>query len=294
MMDFRIDTFLVACRCLNFTKAAKQLNITQPAVTQHIHYIEAFYGVKLFQFEGKKMNLTNSGETLYQAAITMKHDEVYLKESISDINKRKKRLIFGTTLTIGEFVIAEHLKEYFKLYPDTEVRMILGNTSDLLRRIRLGEIDFALVEGNFNKQEYDYLSYSQERYIAVCGGEYVFDKQPEYLKDLLSTRLIVREQGSGTRQILEKNLETRNLGVKDFKHTAEIGGMNAIKSLVEFGCGITFLYEAAVKKELETRTLREIPLKDFQVLHDFAFIWNKGSIFSESYHEICNILKTKQ
>jgi DNA-binding transcriptional LysR family regulator len=291
MMDFRIDTFLAVCRCLNFTKAAEQLNITQPAVSQHIHYLEKFYGVKLFRFEEKKLYLTDTGEVLYQAAVTMKHDEIYLKENISDLNKSKKRLIFGVTLTIGEFVIAEHLKVYLDLYPDAKVKMILGNTSELLDKIRLGEIDFALVEGNFEKNKYDYLMYSQERYIPVCSKNYPFQRKSENLKDLLSERIIIREPGSGTREILEKNLETRNLGIDDFRYSVEIGGMNAIKSLVESGCGVTFLYEAAVKKELEKEVLREIKLKDFKVSHDFAFIWNKGSAFSESYHEICNILK---
>lgn len=277
---------------MNFTKAAEQLNISQPAVTQHIHYLEDFYGTKLIAYEGKRMFLTKAGEVLFQAAATMKHDEVYLKQSISDLNKRKKRLIFGATLTIGEFVIAEHLKEYLDLYPDTEIRMIVGNTRELLDKLSLGEIDFALVEGNFTKKDYDCMVYSQERYIPVCSSDYSFKKEPEQLIDLLSERIIIREKGSGTREILVKNLETRNLGIESFNHVVEIGGMNAIKSLVEAGCGITFLYEAAVKQELKIRSLKEIKLKDFYVIHDFEFIWNKGSAFSDNYREVCKLLKS--
>lgn len=293
MRDFRIDTFLAVCRHMNFTKAAEALNITQPAVSQHVHYLENFYGVKLFGYEGKKLYLTNAGDILYQAAIRMKHDDLYLKELINDSNKRKNRLIFGATLTIGEFVMAKHIKSYLDLYPDADVRMIVGNTSELLERLSLGEIDFALVEGNYAKKEYDYLVYSQERYIPVCGKNYTFQREPEKLADLLSERIVIRESGSGTREILERNLEYRNLEVKDFRYTVEIGGINAIKSLVKSGCGITFLYEAAVKKELQKGILREIKLKDFQVSHDFAFIWNKGSAFSENYREISKILKNE-
>lgn len=291
MMDFRINTFIAVCGCMNFTKTAQQLNITQPAVTQHIHYLEDFYRVKLFAYEGKKMYLTDAGKILYQASVTMKHDESYLTESIRDMNKRKRRLIFGATLTIGEFVMAEHINEYISLYPDIEVRMIVGNTSELLVMLKLNEIDFALVEGNFTKSKYDSMVFSQERYIPVCNMDYSFQREPEQLTDLLSERIIVREKGSGTREILEKNLEARNLGVEDFRHVVEIGGMNAIKSLVEDGCGITFLYEAAVRKELKAGILREIKLKDFNVTHNFEFIWNKGSAFSDNYREICKLLK---
>ena len=291
MMDFRIDTFLTVCRCMNFTRAAETLNITQPAVSQHIHYLEDFYCVKLFAYEGKKMSLTKAGDKLYQAAVTMKHDDLYLKESINELNQRKTRLIFGATLTIGEFVMPEHLKVYLNSYPNTDVRMIIGNTSDLLEKLRLGEIDFAIVEGNFAKNQYDYLVYSHNKYIPVCSRDYCFQKTPEELKDLLSGRIFVRENGSGTRKILEKNLETRNLEIGDFSYVVEIGGMNAIKAMVISGCGITFLYEAAVIKELESGILKEIKVGDFQVSHDFAFIWNKGSAFSENYRKIYEKLK---
>jgi len=108
---------------------------------------------------------------------------------------------------------------------------------------------------------------------------------------LLSERVFVRENGSGTREILEKNLETRNLVIGDFSYVVEIGGMNAIKAMVISGCGITFLYEAAVIKELESGMLREIKLGDFKMSHDFAFIWNKGSAFSENYKKIYEKLK---
>jgi len=289
LMDFRLDTFLEVCRHMNFTKAAKALNITQPAVSQHIQYLEDYYGVELFAFEGKKMRLTEAGKMLYQAATTIKHDDIFLKERINALKKGKNKLIFGATLTIGEFVMAKPIKSYLELHPDTQMRMIIGNTKELLEKLSLGEIDFALIEGNFDKKDYDYIVYSQERYIAVCR-DYKFEKEPERLTDLLSERLIVRESGSGTRRILEEYLEARNLGIGDFKSAVEIGGMTAIKSLVEYGCGITFLYEAAVKKELANGSLREIKLKDFQIFHDFSFIWNKGSVFSERYRKICEML----
>lgn len=199
IMDFRIDTFLAVCRHMNFTKAAKALNITQPAVSQHIHYLEDYYGVELFAFEGKKMRLTAAGKMIYQAAITIKHDHIFLKERINALKTGKNKMIFGATLTIGEFVIAKHIKSHLDLHPDTQVRMIIGNTSELLEKLCLGEIDFALVEGNFDKKDYDYLVYSQERYIAVCSKEYIFESEPERLKDLLSERIVVRESGSGTR-----------------------------------------------------------------------------------------------
>lgn len=293
MLDFRMDTFLMVCRYLNYTKAAEALNITQPAVSQHIHYLEEIYSVKLFSYEGKKLFLTEPGKSLYQAAITMKHDEQYLKEMLMDSEQRRNRLTFGATLTIGEFVMAQSLERYLRTYPDSQIQMVVGNTSELIELLDTGEIDFALVEGNYDKKKYNSQIFAQERYIPVCSKHHCFSKQPEKLADLLTERIIIREKGSGTREILERNLEYRNLEIVDFAKRVEIGGITAIKSLVEADLGITFLYEAAVRKELQQGEISEIELKDFKVSHDFAFIWNKGSIFSQEYQHIFELLKQK-
>lgn len=83
MLDNRIYTFLAVCQEMNFTRAAKKLHITQPAVSQHIQYIERYYGVHAFRFEGKKLSLTPEGELLRSALLTMKNNEESLKTSLS-------------------------------------------------------------------------------------------------------------------------------------------------------------------------------------------------------------------
>ena len=75
MLDFRMETFLAVCRYMNFTRAAEKLNITQPAVSQHIRFLEKHYNTKLFRYEGKKLELTEAGEILKNASLTMMHDE---------------------------------------------------------------------------------------------------------------------------------------------------------------------------------------------------------------------------
>ena len=132
--------------------------------------------------------------------------------------------------------------------------------------------------------------YSRERYIGVCRKDYPFHKKVRRIEDLLPERVIIREPGSGTREIWENVLESKNLGVHDFRNVVEIGNINAIKQLVGDGLGITFLYQAAVQKELEEGLLAEIPLEDFHITHDFTFIWRKNSIFAEDYHELFELL----
>jgi DNA-binding transcriptional LysR family regulator len=164
--------------------------------------------------------------------------------------------------------------------------MIVGNTEELLHKLEEGEIDFALVEGYFVKNEYDFAVYSREKYICIAGRDYRLKKKPYVLEDLLQETLIIRERGSGTRDIFEKNLEKQNLTISDFNKVIEIGNINAIKCLVKNNNGITALYEIAVKDELKNGTLKKIEVEDLQKTHDFYFIWRKNSTFKSLYQEI--------
>ena len=286
MLDFRINTFLAVCKYMNFTKAAEALCITQPAVSQHIKYLQKSYQTKFFEYEGKKIKLTSSGKIFYQTVATMKNDEQYLKDKIINQNLGVKSLKFGATLTIGEFILPQKIGDYLNKNNNIQLTMIVENTKELLSKLDNGEIDFALVEGYFAKNQYDFTVYSTEKYICVSGKDYQFTKQPKVLEDLLKETLIIRENGSGTRDIFEKNLETQNLTLNDFSKVIEIGNINAIKCLVRNNNGITSLYEAAVKDELENGTLKKIEIQDLQKSHDFYFIWRKNSVFKDLYKKI--------
>ena len=232
MLDFRVDTFLAVCRCMSFTRAAAALHITQPAVSQHIRALEAQYGVRFFSFEGKKLTLTDAGRLFLRTATTMRHDAQHLRDALGSLSGGGRRLVFGATLTIGEYVMPAPLARLLAAEPNVSLRMVVANTAELLRGLDRGDIDFAIVEGFFEKSEYDSLSYLTERYVAVCAPGYRFRQPVHTLEDLLGERLLTREPGSGTREILERRLREHNLTVRDFRAVTEIGSLNAIKALV--------------------------------------------------------------
>ncbi|HIZ83021.1 MAG TPA: LysR family transcriptional regulator [Firmicutes bacterium] len=291
MLDFRMETFLTVCQTMHFTRAAELLHITQPAVSQHIRALEQEYGAALFLHEGKKLRLTEAGRLLWSAALTMRQDARLVKEQIGRLTGGQENLTFGATLTVGEFAMPRPLAAYLRRHPESRIQMQVADTKELLGKIDRGEIDFAIVEGFFPQSEYDSLVYSTEKFIPVCGRDYAFRRRVCRVEDLLEERLLVREEGSGTRHILETYLEGRNLRIADFSRRAEIGSIAAIKSLAAAGCGVTFLYEAAVRRELAEGSLQKIPLDDFAVHHDFSFIWRKNSLFAHRYKEIFSWLQ---
>lgn len=294
MLDHRVTTFLTVCKHMNFTKASEELNLTQPAVSQHIHYLEEMYGVKFFVFKGKKMFLTEAGNAFLNSAKTMQHNDICLKEKLEVMKQQRPLLNFGATLTIGEFLMPNCLTAYLKSHPNFMVKMQVANTKELLTKIDVGEIDFAFIEGYFSKEEYESILYSREEYIAICGADYPFKKEPIWLEDLFSERIIIREKGSGTREIFEKSISEQNVSVQDFRYVAEVGNIETIKQLTSNNLGITFLYRAAVAKELEEGVLRELVLKDFKSMHDFNFIWRRGSSFAGEYRAIFEEMKKLQ
>ncbi|MCR5666518.1 MAG: LysR family transcriptional regulator [Eubacterium sp.] len=290
MLDFRIHTFLTACETMNFTRAADELHITQPAVSQHIKYLEKYYGAKLFTQDGKKLLLTDAGRLLYEKMNLLKNDELKLVESLGEPANMPQTISFGVTMTIGEYAIADPISRYLAAHPKTDVKIHFANTSDLLSSLEQGVIDFALVEGYFPKEQYDSMVWQSVDFIAVCSAQHTFSKEPRYLKDLFNERILIREPGSGTRNILERNLAIHGYDVSHFTHYLQIENMHSIIQLLLLDCGITFLYKAAVKRELEEGTIREIKLRDFSMKHDFAFLWQKESIFSERIQKICSEL----
>lgn len=158
MLDFRVETFLAVCQTMNFTRAAEQLHITQPAVSQHIHALEEQYGTKLFRSQGKQLQLTESGRLFFRTAAAMHHDDLRLRETIHQENTRR-RLRFGATLTIGEYIMPAPLLRLLEREPDIQLYMLTANTQELLKLLDQGELDFAIVEGYFDKQAYDSLVY---------------------------------------------------------------------------------------------------------------------------------------
>ena len=286
MLDYRTETFLTVCKTLNFTTAAKQLNITQPAVSQHIHFLEKQYNTILFNYKNKELSLTPSGQILYKHLLTMKNNEQALMNEINNITSNIETLSIGVTMTIGEYAIVDKLANFIQNHPEINIHLHYGNTSKLLELLDQGQISMAIVEGNYPKENYSHIKYSTEDYIAVCAASHEFKNIPHTLHDLLDERLLVREQGSGTRHILQESLNVRGLSISDFKYYTQIENMHTIISLLKKDCGISFMYKTAVKEELQKGILKEIILDDFKLQHNFEFIWEKDSLFTDKYISI--------
>ncbi|MGN0153333.1 MAG: LysR family transcriptional regulator [Lachnospiraceae bacterium] len=284
MLDLRIQTFLAVCHCMNFTKAAEELNLTQPAVSKHIRYLEDFYGIKLFHYENRKLTLTEQGIFLRNAMESMYHDSLQVKDAIASLKKREQ-IKMGATLSIGGYYLPERLTVFLEKHPDMDISVTIASTEELLQKLDHGELAYILCEGNFNKQDYDYKLIKRSHLSIFCGAGYD-TKGITDIKSLFSHRIFLRERGSGTREIFEHYLNENGYSISSFFSCCEMNNPELILKLLSDGMGISVLYHDVGEQMLAEGRLKEISLRDFQLEHELNAIWNKGSIYGAHYGKL--------
>ena len=288
MLDYRSHTFLEVYRARSFSRAAKALHITQPAVSQHIRYLEQHYGAALFEKTTRGAKPTPAGDHLYRALSTMANDEERLRAELHALagEATPAPLRLGCTRTIADYVAPHLLACRATTQPVEPVNMRVGNTAELVQLMDAGTVDCALVEGSFDHMRFDSMVYSTEDYIAVASPDAAERMDIRSVHDLIGERLILREPGSGTREILERNLAAHDLALTDFAGTLELASIPAIIACVAAGAGITFLYRIAVERELAAGALVDITPADFTIRHDFTLIWQHGSSYATRYRAL--------
>jgi DNA-binding transcriptional LysR family regulator len=288
MLDIKIITFLKVCEHMNYTAAAKDLNLTQPAVSKHIHFLEEYYNVKLFEYHNRKLTLTKEGIYLKNAMNAMNHDAFRIKNEIIKTSQRRK-LKIGATLSIGSFYLPKTFIKYLKANADMDISLTIADTKELLRTLDGGELAFILCEGNFNKSDYSYKFLKNSQLRAFCGIDYDITGVKN-IQDLFCRRILLREKGSGTREIFEHFLKEKGYGVDSFESCCEINNAEFIVKMLEENMGFSVLYSDVCNKLVKEGRLKEIPLADMNLLHEFNAVWTKGSIHGGEYEEIIGSL----
>lgn len=282
MLDHRIDTFITLCETLSYTKTAKKLCITQPAVTQHIKYLESYYDCELFLYEGKQLSITTKGEELLELSLAMKSnvEKIYDKISFKKVGISHIRL--GATKSIADYIVPNAITNYMKADQSRLVDLMTDNTENLLKKVKEGVIDIAMIEGSFNKLDYEYEVFREEPFLCVASNQMQIEES-DSIEKLFQYRLIIREQGSGTRSILENYLNDFCYNTTCFQTQIESDNFMSIKAMVEASIGITFLYRMVMEEELANGTLREIPLHGLPIMRPLYFVFSKDSLFKEEY-----------
>lgn len=267
MVDNRIHTFLTLCRAMNYRKTAEELHMTQPAVTQHIQYLEQEYGCRLFVYDKRILHMTREAEILRQYAENILYHENKVKERLHQ--KKGWNLSIGATKTIGECVITDQIANFLAAEGNT-LSVEVDNTEHLLELLSKGQLDFALIEGFFDRSKYACRLYRNESFVGICAANHPFAGKTIPLDEIWSEHIILREEGSGTRKIFEQLLAEKNHSVQEFSRITSIGNFGLMTQLIERLHGITFAYSALLSRNAN---LAAFHVADCNAVREFNYVY---------------------
>lgn len=287
--ELNIDNLKMFCAVVeegSITQAAKKGYVSQPAVTKQIRQLENVYGAALFDRSENKLILTEAGKVLYPYAKEMVLHYQKSKDAIQYLLEEQDiKLNVGASLTIGEYILPELLKRYLNSHENIKFHLALSNTPDILAKLKMNEIDVALVEGMLEKDKEDQEllteKFSEDDLVLVTSYDHRWKDRTEInLEELTEEKMIWREAISGTRGLVEQYLHERGVLV-NIQASIELGSLQAIKSSVEAGLGISILPKLTIAKELKYSLLREVKIKDFHLKRDL-YVVRKKTRFSQA------------
>ncbi|MDB5023148.1 MAG: transcriptional regulator [Mucilaginibacter sp.] len=280
MSDFRLEVFYTVAKRLSFTKASAELFITQPAVTKHIHELEDQYKAKLFERKGNHIILTDAGELLLRHAENVFELYRNVEFDINALNKRKEGLLrLGTSTTITQYMVAPLLARFRNKFPDVRVSLITGNTEQVEKALLAKEIETGIIEGYSKNPEISYHEFLKDEIVLVCGSRHpLANRNSLKAHDLKNIRFVLREQGSGTREVIEHALKDAGINISELPVEIHLGNTESIKSYLLNAPCMAFLSVHAIVDELKRGELKIIDVENLSIERSFYLISLQGKI----------------
>lgn len=278
MFDFRLRVFNTVAKRLNFTKAAEELYITQPAVTKHIREIENHFKIKLFERNGTKIKLTHAGETFLRYT-----DELFTLYSTIEFEmnaftrKQSGKLRIGASTTVAQYVLPPVLAAFHKKYIDIKVSLQTSNTEQIEQDLQSSKIDIGIIEGYSKNKLFKYTEFVKDELVLVANSNHPLAKKgiikPE---ELLAIPLLLREPGSGTLEVLAHALKPLGIKISQLQKEMQLGSSESMKLYLLNSNTMAFLSIYSILKELETKQCVIIDVKGLDIKRSFYFIQPHG------------------
>lgn len=278
MFDFRLQVFQSVAKRLNFTKAAAELYITQPAVSKHIHELERHFKVKLFDRNGSRIKLTNAGEILLQHTEQLFLHYRNLEFEMNNFTlKQNGKLRVGASTTVAQYVLPPVLAAFHKKFADVQITLTTNNTEQIEQALNNKEIDLGIIEGRSKNAAIKYTEFIKDEIVLVTSNKNSLAKkgiiQP---KDLKNIPLLSREPGSGTLEVIAHALKTFGIKMRDLKIEMQLSSTESIKSYLLHSDCMAFLSIHSILNELQKKEFRIIDLKGLSIERYFYFIQLHG------------------
>jgi DNA-binding transcriptional LysR family regulator len=278
MFDFRLQVFQTVAKRLNFTKAAAELYITQPAVSKHIQELEHQFKVKLFDRNGSKIKLTNAGEILLQHTEQLFGIYRNLEFEMNNLTlQHSGRLRIGASTTVAQYVLPPVLAAFHKKFPEVQISLVTNNTEQTEHALNNNEIDLGIIEGRSKNTSIKYTEFIKDEIVLVTADKNpLVKKEVIQPKDLKNIPLLLREAGSGTLEVIAHDLKKAGINMRDLDVEMELSSTESMKSYLAHSNVMSFLSIHSILSELRKNEFRIIDIKGLNIERYFYFIQQHG------------------
>ncbi len=278
MSDFRIKVFQSAAKNLSFTKASQELFISQPAITKHIHELEIAYQTRLFDRQGGKISLTDSGKLLLEHTERILDAYKRLEYEMHLLNNNYTgELRLGASTTIAQYVLPPLLASFINKFPQVHLSLMNGNSREIETALQEHRIDLGLVEGVIRQPNLKYSTFLSDELVAVTRSRGKLLLTEEIMpEELLNIPLVLRERGSGTLDVFEKALQEHDMKLSSLRVLMYLGSTESIKLFLEHTECMGIVSIRSVSKELYAGKLRVVEIKGMPMLREFSFVQLQG------------------
>ena len=278
-MDFRLKVFHSVAKNLSFTKASRELFISQPAISKHIHELEVLYNTQLFERTGGRIRLTAGGELLLSHAqnILSAYRQMEFEMNLLT-NNFTGELKIGASTTIAQYVLPPVLSSFVKKFPNIKVSLMNGNSREIEQALQNGNITLGFVEGNARQSSLHYRPFLKDELVAITSINSKYAAYDEIdVSQLQSFPLVLRESGSGTLDVFEAALAEHNIKLSSLNVLMQLGSTECIKLFLESSDALGVVSVRAVSRELMAGRLKIIDVEGLKAERMFSIVLPQGA-----------------
>ena len=291
MLDNKLETLLTVYEKNSFTRAAEELSLTQPAVSHHINLLEQELQIKIFYRRSKgALKLTPEGEIVIRYAKRIKALYQRMQQALHDAERQMATIRVGITRTAESNLIAEVLAKYGNANNGISIIIVTDVINNLYDMLSNYELDLAIVEGRLQEPGINALLLDTDSLVcAMSNNNPLARRTMVTLADIRREKMILRSQGSGTRDLFVSHLESLGLSLADFNVVLEVDNIATIKDLIRKDLGISILARSACLDEWRKGKLALLPIENLSMVRETNILYHQDFPYREILRDITRI-----
>lgn len=277
MLDHKFIVFYHLAKNPNTTKVAETLYLSQPAISKSIKELEKELNISLFDRRKGRLHLTSAGEYLLQKTEHLIQEE---RDISFEINKMisvfSGTLNIGASTTLSQYILPELLANFTNDFPGIKINVISGNTSQIEDEIVASNLHLAFIEGTPNQPDIHYIPFIKDEIVLVCSARKEIDDciSKEQLQQL---NFVFREKGSGTYNIIKKQLNRMGIDINSLHQQLILGSTEGIKRYLQHSNCFALVSAYSVREELSNNQLKIIDIEGLSIERVFYAIHKQGT-----------------